>query len=68
MIDGMKTLLVMYKDGYEPYMYDKFPSIPKNLSRVIKIFHESNNIVSLDYYDKLMTDVWDKMDENKDVP
>ncbi len=63
MIDDMGNLLVMYKDGYEPYIYDKFPSIPKNLSRIIKVLRESNNIVSLDYYDILF--VYYELEEKK---
>jgi len=63
MVDDMGNLLVMCKGGYEPYIYDKFPSIPKNLSRILKILRESNNIVSLDYYDKLF--VYYELEEKK---
>ena len=53
MIDDIGNLLVMHKCGHEPYAYDRFPDIPRNLSRIIRMLRESNNVVSLDYDDKL---------------
>lgn len=53
MLDDKGNLLVMSKDGYEPYTYDKFPDIPGNLVQIIQVLCEGNNIVSIDYYDKL---------------
>lgn len=53
MLDDRQNLLVMCEDGYEPYTYDKFPDISGNLNQIIQVLCKGDNIVSLDYHDKL---------------
>lgn len=53
MMDDNGKLLVMCEEGYKPYTYDKFPDIPDNLAKIIQVLREGDNIVSLEYHDKL---------------
>jgi hypothetical protein len=52
MFDDQGNLLVMGKNGYEPYIYDAFPDIPANLYQIIQVLDEGGNYLKLDYWEQ----------------
>jgi len=49
MLDEAGNLFVKNKDGYESYVYDRFPGISGNLPQIIKMLRESDNAVTVEY-------------------
>ena len=52
-LDDKGNLLILCEDEYELYSYDKFPDIPGKLAEIIQMLSEGDNIIRLDYRDKL---------------
>lgn len=63
MLDEKGNLLVMCEDAYKSYNYNKFPEIPGSIARIIQMLREGDNIITLDYYDKLY--LYYTLEENK---
>ncbi len=52
-IDDNGNLMVMIEGNYEPYNYDKFPEIPKKISRIISMLSEGDNFINFHCLDEL---------------
>jgi hypothetical protein len=53
LLDDAGSLLILGEDEYELYTYEKIPDMPGKLCQIIQMLSEGNNIVRLNYRDKL---------------
>lgn len=53
LLDDEGNLLILDEDEYELYTYEKFPGIPGKLGQIIQMLSEGDNIVRLNYHEKL---------------